>query len=127
MKKTSKKSIKSLKQVKIYICDTGNYLDDWININDKSNGKKCDINWDLVTECGFKRECVDEIYIDDLYDKIEKDVDYMKPMLTNLRAMLKPQGVFKLGLRNPVQRFQLEPWLKGLGFPNLEFCMTEGY
>lgn len=114
-------------KVKFHFGCGNNYLDDWINVDNNISNffDKIDINWDFKTYLPFKENCADIIFDEDFLERLRLGEKAVVTYLTCYRYILKPKGVFKIELYDMKFKPQLEPWLKKLGFKNLEFCKTQ--
>lgn len=119
----TKSKIKETKKCMLHIGGGNTYFPEWINIDDNSNKliDVLDVNWDLTKSLPFKDNSVDLIYDKHFYGKMELGPELIERILWNYRCMLKPTGVLRIAIPFIHLKQQLETWLIGLGFPNVEF------
>lgn len=113
-------------KIKLHFGCGNNYLDDWINIDNNSdnNIQKLDLDLDLDFKkpLPFKENCADTIYDAQFLERIKLGPTFIEFLLSYFKHILKPNGLLKIGLSDMKHKEKLEPWLKKLGFPKLEFC-----
>lgn len=108
--------------VKIHIGCEKDYLEDWINVNSnpENTNIECDATWNLSTIAFWKKDSADVIFAENFLEDIERNSESVEVMLASYKHMLKPKGKLLIGLSNPAYVNKIAPWLKGLGFINVE-------
>lgn len=114
-------------KIKLHFGSDNNYLDDWINIDNNYDNDilKLDLDWDFKKHLPFKENCADIIYDEKFLERLKEGPSLIESLLSCYRYLLKPESIFKIALPDMKYQSRLEPWLKKLGFSNLEFCFNE--
>lgn len=109
---------------KLFITNTGKYLDDYINVIEKDDSnKKYDMIWNLISEPTIENKSLDEIYVNNFVEKIEYGNDFLRVMLYNFLQILKPDGILRLGCGEDFeQNKKIKAALKDYEFNNVEIC-----